>query len=260
MTSLQRFKALLPFMTEIYSKTTSAERTACLEDALLSLATLVNPVSAEGWATVRQDADRIVRLWGVKESDPAANEMATQLLGMIESFIVGPDDIQLVIEEKERPAPTVTPPAFNAADFLPVIRREEDLFGIAVSIDRHSHDENGNENGNNENPRDIKVVTITETAIGVAEDVEDLDQEVEEEGAVGVDADDNEDEVDYEEEDNEEEDNDNEDNRIEVQKIFVKGRAYWLGSDQKIYACADDDEIGEEIGELDPTDKKPRFY
>jgi hypothetical protein len=247
MTSLQRFKALLPFMTEIYSKTTSAERTACLEDALLSLATLVNPVSAEGWATVRQDADRIVRLWGVKESDPAANEMATQLLGMIESFIVEPDDIQLVIEEKERPAPTVTPPAFNAADFLPVIRREEDLFGIAVSIDRHSHDENGNENGNNENPRDIKVVTITETAIGVAEDVEDLDED-----NVGVNDNDNAEE----EEDNDEE----EDNGIEVQKIFVKGRAYWLGSDQKIYACADDDEIGEEIGEIDPTDKKPRFY
>ena len=244
-------------MTEIYSKTTSAERTACLEDALLSLATLVNPVSAEGWATVRQDADRIVRLWGVKESDPAASEMAIQLLGMIESFIVEPDDIQLVIEEKERPAPTVAPPAFNAADLLPAIRREEDLFGIAVSVDRHSHHDHGeNENGNSENPRDIKVVTITETAIGVAEDVEDLEEDLEEESAVGIDAEednDNEDEVDYEE------DND-EDNGIEVQKIFVKGRAYWLGSDQKIYACADDDEIGEEIGELDPTDKKPRFY
>ena len=59
-------------------------------------------------------------------------------------------------------------------------------------------------------------------------------------------------------EDNEEDDDDND--GVEVQKIFFKGRGYWLGSDNKIYACADDDEIGEEIGDYNPAEKKPRFY
>jgi hypothetical protein len=111
-----------------------------------------------------------------------------------------------------------------------------------------------------EPPSNVKVVVIHETPASAldAEELEDADNEVNE---------DNEDEVpsgclaistslDVEDEEDDEDDNDG----VEVQKIFFKGRSYWLGSDNKIYACADDDEIGEEIGDYNPAEKKPRFY
>lgn len=249
MTSLERFKTLLPIMTSIYSNDSSAARTNMLRDGILQIADLLKPASAETWALVRQDADRVLRLWGVKESDNAAGEMAAQLIGMIDNFTIdsilgsesGSEDVSLVIEEKELPAP---PPA------LPVVMP-------AVVFDQ---DEEPSAN--------IKVVVIHETpATGL--DAADLDEE-EEEAAVPEE----EDEEDAEEEpsgclaaasldveDEEEDEGDNEDNEgITVQKIFHKGRGYWHGSDNKIYACADDDEIGEEIGDYDPVEKKPLFY
>jgi hypothetical protein len=91
-------------MTAIYSKATSDERTISLQEGILRISELVNPKTAEEWTLVRQDADRLLRLWGVKESDPAATEMATQLIGMIDSFTIdsilaGPEVVGLVIEE-----------------------------------------------------------------------------------------------------------------------------------------------------------------
>lgn len=250
MTSLQRFRSLLPFMTAIYSKATSAERTEILQDGLLQLATLVNPKTAAEWATVRKDADRLMRLWGVKESDPAATEMATQLLEMIGDFTAGADDVTLVIEEKEAPvepphAPVVATPA--TVLYLPpaVFPEEATVAAAAAAVPN------------------IKVVVIEEHP-ATAVEAGDLDaQEVDEGG----------DTVEEDEEpsgclaaatldniEGEEEDDDDDNDGVEVQKIFFKGRSYWLGSDNKIYACADDDEIGEEIGDYNPAEKKPRFY
>ena len=251
MTSLERFKTLLPIMTSIYSNDSSASRTEMLRDGILQIADLLKPASAEAWALVRQDADRVLRLWGVKESDNAAGEMAAQLIGMIDNFTIdsimgssgpesgsGPEDVSLVIEEKELPAP---PPAVPVA--MP-----------AVVFDETEPE-----------PSNIKVVVIHETpATGLdAEDVEDEDDKTPDV------AEDEDDEpsgclaaATLEDEDEEEDEGDNEDDNegITVQKIFHKGRGYWHGSDNKIYACADDDEIGEEIGDYDPVEKKPLFY
>ena len=248
MTSLQRFRTLLPFMTAIYSKTSSAERTITLQEGILQLSSLVNPGTAEQWALVRGDADRLLRLWGVKESDPAATEMATQLLGMIDSFVAEhPEDVGLIIEEKEAPAPPpVQPPAPSVEALLESQANPFVLFEEEPAP-----------------PSNIKVVVIHETpasAVDSAEELEDEDEDEDEEDS----GDKDEDEepsgclavstlLDVEEEEDE---NDG----VEVQKIFFKGRSYWLGSDNKIYACADDDEIGEEIGDYNPAEKKPRFY
>lgn len=256
MTSLQRFRTLLPFMTAIYSKTSSAERTVTLQEGILQLSSLVNPESAEQWTLVRQDADRLLRLWGVKESDPAATEMATQLLGMIDSFVAEhPEDVSLVIEEKEEPAPQ--PPPASAAPVPSV----ESLLAPALNPFVLF-----NEPEPSPPSSDVKVVVIHDTpasAVDSAEELEDADEEEEAEEA----------EEEEEEEDSpsgclavstslddDEEDDEDENDGVEVQKIFFKGRSYWLGSDNKIYACADDDEIGDEIGDYNPAEKKPRFY
>jgi hypothetical protein len=126
-------------------------------------------------------------------------------------------------------------------------------------------------------PTEVKVVVIRESAGDAVassevenlndEDIpEPVDQEEEPSGCLAAasledeDGEDGEEEApfeDVEEEDGEEEGGGD---NIEVTKIFHKSRAYWLGSDQKIYACAEDDEIGEEIGDYDPITKKPLFY
>jgi len=234
-------------MTAIYSKNTSEERTGILQEGLLQLATLVNPKTAVDWTTVRKDADRLMRLWGVKESDPAATEMATQLLEMIGDFTAGADDVALIIEEKEAPvepapAPVVATPV-SIPYMPPVVFPEEEV---------------SSPNSN------VKVVVIEEHP---ATGVDSADLEAEE---VAADQGECEGEGEDEEEpsgclaaatlDNIEDDDDGDNDGVEVQKIFYKGRGYWLGSDNKIYACADDDEIGEEIGDYNPAEKKPRFY
>lgn len=250
-------------MTAIYSKATSEERTAILQDGLLQLATLVNPKTATEWVTVRKDADRLMRLWGVKESDPAATEMATQLLEMISDFTagLGADDVALLIEEKETPVepppiPVIATPATAPAPALfysPVVF-PADAAAVAAAAAVPSATPN------------IKVVVIEEhpaTPVGPhdveaqeADEIEsnsNVENDEEPSGCLAVATLDN---IEDEEEDEDDDDNDG----VEVQKMFYKGRSYWLGSDNKIYACADDDEIGDEIGDFNPTDKKPKFY
>jgi hypothetical protein len=258
MTSLQRFRTLLPFMTAIYSKTSSAERTVTLQEGILQLASLVNPGKAEQWSLVRQDVDRLLRLWGVKESDPAATEMATQLLGMIDSFVTDhPEDVTLVIEEKEEPAPAPAPAPAPSAPSV------ESLLAPALNPFVVFNEEEASP------PSNVKVVVIHETPASAitdsAEELEDAEEEEEE------DADEVEEEepsgclavstsLDDEDSEDEGEGNDEDNDGVEVQKMFFKGRSYWLGSDNKVYACADDDEIGDEIGDYNPAEKKPRFY
>jgi hypothetical protein len=234
-------------MTAIYSKATSEERTEILQEGLLQLATLVNPKTATEWATVRKDADRLMRLWGVKESDPVATEMATQLLEMIGDFTAGADDVALVIEEKEAPVePPPVPVVATPATVLyspPAVFPEEAATAAVPNI---------------------KVVVIEEhpaTAVEAGDlepeavvDEGNAEEDEEPSGCLAAATLDN---IEGDE-DNEEDDDDND--GVEVQKIFFKGRGYWLGSDNKIYACADDDEIGEEIGDYNPAEKKPRFY
>ena len=277
MTSLQRFKALLPFMMDIYSKTTSAERTESLQDALLSLSTLMNPATADQWATLRQDAERVLRLWGVKESDPAASEMATQLLGMLDGFTIesGTEDVTLVIEEKGAPPEPQLPVQLPPVELLPnrpvynpfIPGTVIPLQSAPVQIPNTSTIINNlpDVDFEDEPPTEVKVVVIREStgdedAVTEAEelndgDVDSVDQEKELSGCLAAASLEEEEEAPFE--DVEEEEGEG---GIEVTKIFHKSRAYWLGSDQKIYACAEDDEIGEEIGDYDPITKKPLFY
>ena len=276
MTSLQRFKALLPFMMDIYSKTTSAERTGSLQEALLSLSTLMNPVTADQWAILRQDAERVLRLWGVKESDPAASEMATQLLGMLDGFTIestssGIEDVILVIEEKgapPEPQPPVQLPPVELLPNRPVYNPFIPGTVIPISTQIPITSTNINnlpevdfEDEQDVNPTDVKVVVIQEsTGDAVAEsEVEDLNEAIEEESSGCLEAaplEEEDEEAPFEDVEDEEEGGEG----VEVTKIFHKSRAYWLGSDQKIYAWAEDDEIGEEIGDYDPITKKPLFY
>jgi len=260
-------------MTAIYSKTNSAERTITLQEGILQLASLVNPGTTEQWAVVRKDADRLLRLWGVKESDPAATEMATQLLGLIDSFVADhPEVVSLVIEEKEQPPLPLPLP-------LPSVMVSTNTTAVAATLPFVVFNESDDEQVIAPN---TKVVVIHETpasAIG-AEELEEGNGDGDGDGNGDGDGDGNGDgngDGDGDGDGNgdgdgdgdgdgvgeclasaeeEEEDNDG----VEVQKISFRGRSYWLGSDQKIYACADDDEIGEEIGDYDPIEKKPLFY
>ena len=285
MTSLQRFKALLPFMMDIYSKTTSAERTESLQDALLSLSTLMNPVTADQWATLRQDAERVLRLWGVKESDPAASEMATQLLGMLDGFTIestssGLEDVTLVIEEKgapPEPQPPVQLPPVELLPNRPVYNPFIPGTVIPISTQVPITSTNINnlpevdfEDEQDVLPTDVKVVVIRESTGDAVDgsEVEELNDEGEGEDEdeeepsgclAAASLEEEEEEAPFEDVEEEGEGGEGE-GGIEVTKIFHKSRAYWLGSDQKIYACAEDDEIGEEIGDYDPITKKPLFY
>jgi len=269
-------------MMDIYSKTTSAERTESLQDALLSLSTLMNPATADQWATLRQDAERVLRLWGVKESDPAASEMATQLLGMLDGFTIESgssevEDVTLVIEEKGAPPEPQPPVQLPPVELLPnrpvynpfIPGTVIPLQSVPVQIPITSTTINNlpEVDFEDEPPTEVKVVVIRESAgesnAVDGSEVEELNDEGEEEGeeeeesssclaAASLEEEEEAPFEDVEEEEGE--------GGIEVTKIFHKSRAYWLGSDQKIYACAEDDEIGEEIGDYDPITKKPLFY
>ena len=78
MSDHKRFKTLIPFLTSIYIANDTASRTNTLRDGLLAISDC-----SDDWATVRNDADRMLRVWSSKETDPAAQEVVSQILNVL---------------------------------------------------------------------------------------------------------------------------------------------------------------------------------
>jgi hypothetical protein len=101
---------------------------------------------------------------------------------------------------------------------------------------------------------------VTATEDEVETEVEEVASETteEEEEEVASEKTEEEEEVVEPEADSESEAEEEEEEGVEVEKRTIRGREYWLSSDGTLYAVADDDEIGEEVGRIN-KDGRPVF-
>ena len=206
MSDHKRFKTLIPFLTSIYIANDTADRTNTLRDGLLAIADC-----SDDWATVRNDADRMLRVWSSKETDPAAQEVVAQIL-----HVLG-DMRRLSSDSAPAPAPAPT-----------LISHVGPVGFSSVPITQLP---------------DTPRIIISET-----ESHEDEDEEEEEEK---MEVDDEEEEVEEEEEETEEEEDEDSEAGNEVEKRVVRGRTYYFDSNtNKLYAVLADDEVGDEVGIL----------
>ena len=81
MSSVIRYKTLIPFLTGLYVTEDTNSRTKILREGLLGLTD-----SSQDWSTIRMDAERMLAVWSSKESDPAAREVVTQILNVLGEF------------------------------------------------------------------------------------------------------------------------------------------------------------------------------
>jgi hypothetical protein len=107
-------------------------------------------------------------------------------------------------------------------------------------------------------PAAVEEVEEEEEEVEVEEEEEEASVAPSEDEGIAASVVEPEEEEEVEEEEDEEE-AEEEEAGMEVEKIHIRGRAYWLETNtKKIYAIIDDDDVGDEVGEM--SGMKPVFY
>jgi hypothetical protein len=239
-----------------------------------------------------------MRLWSSLEGHEEASVLEEQLLGMLNELaemdananandnsesVVAPAPVSVPPKkEHTEPAPVAAPTLVihEAAPTLVVlplpVEKKEEVKAVVTSI--HSEDivmANTEDATEEEEEEEEEVETEAEEDEEEAEEEEeeeeeaDAEEEVEETKAVPKAQEAEEDvemEVEVEEEEvvepeAEEEEievEEEEEAGMEVEQIFIRGRAYWLETNtQKLYAVTSDDDVGDEVGKM--VNGKPLF-
>jgi hypothetical protein len=222
------------------------DRTALLQTGLGEIMDAIKPASTTQWGIVKADSERLLTVWSVKEGGDAATAVVAQLRDILQelssaatppiSFPVrGPDSITHVQNAPafsfsfptrdafiRAPAPAISP--------VVVTPPTAEIKSITISAPSLEVEE-------------VEGEVVEEEVEEVEEEVEEVEEEVEEEKVVEPKP-----EVEEEEEDD----------GMEVEQITIRGRTYWIDTgSQKLYANAEGDEVGDEVGAL--VNGKPVF-
>jgi hypothetical protein len=226
-----------------------------MNDGLAAIMIGACPNTNDEWETMSKDVSRLLKVWLIKENDPVAQEIATQIHDMLSEFKV------------EAPSPgagplTVPVPTLIITDPPAAVDIRE------ISIIQHVQE-------------DGEVVASTASVASVEVEEEEAEEEVEEEEVVEeeeeAEAEEEEEEAEAEEEEEvveeeeaeeeeeeevvepeAEEEAEEEEEGMEVEQIFIRGRSYWLETNtKKLYAVVDGDDVGDEVGAM--LNGKPVF-
>jgi hypothetical protein len=245
MSSQIRYRTLVDHLARIY-EATDETRTGRLQEGLTKVLETIDPKGSDGWQQVKVDSMRLLRVWRAREDCQGDSTLADQILDALSDF-AAEDVPRLEISERPAAAVVVTPPP------EPVVVAAHDEAAaieaaLAVAIAAEADEEETDE-------EDAEVEPALEEETDEDED-EDEDEEAEEETIVAAaptpatteeEGEVVEPEADSDEE---EEDADEEEEGVEVEKRTIRGREYWLSSDGTLYAVAEDDEIGDEVGRI----------
>jgi cobalamin biosynthesis protein CobT len=258
MSAQLRYRTLVHNIGRVYSSQPEG-RTQLLQTGLDEICTVLAPTTPAQWDLVGTDSERLLRVWVAKESDPAAAEVATQLVDIL---------YELAAASASAAAPLATPlaaataataaavaPALVVADTIthvhPFTRAPTQIYieeddksdtkiisvGVPCDVETEEVEEEAEEESAAEEEAEEEEAE-EESAAEEEEEEEDAEESAAEEEVVEPE------EAEAEEEDEEEE-------GMEVEQIFIRGRAYWLDpTTKKLYAVIDEDEVGDEVGVL----------
>jgi len=94
MSSIERYKTLIPFLTSLYAAEDTNSRTTILRDGLLRL------TESSDWSKIKADSERLLAVWSSKE-EMGASEVVRQILDFMEEFTN--EAPRLAIKEAETP-------------------------------------------------------------------------------------------------------------------------------------------------------------
>jgi hypothetical protein len=239
-----RYRTLVNNIGRVYASE-ALNRTALLQTGLGEIMDAIKPASTTQWGIVKADSERLLTVWSVKEGGDAATAVVAQLRDILQelssaaaipvSFPVrGPDSITHV---QNAPAFSFSFPTRDA-----FIRAPAPVISPVVVTPPTA---------------EIKSVTISAPSLEVEEVEGEVEEEVEE---VEEEVEEVEEEVEEEKvvEPTPEVEEEEEDDGMEVEQITIRGRTYWIDTgSQKLYANAEGDEVGDEVGAL--VNGKPVF-
>jgi hypothetical protein len=263
-----RYRTLVNHLARIY-EASDETRTGCLQEGLTKVLETINPDGSDGWQQVKVDSMRLLRVWRAREDCQGDSTLADQILEALSDFAT--EDVPR-LEISERPtvaAIVVTPPSEPAVLPKPVPvekaltsdeaaaieaalaaiddeEAEEEEAAEPVVSDDEEEDEETEED--TEDEVEPEVIAPAPTPV-VSKPVAAPAPAAEEEDVVEPESD---------SEDEEAEEETEEEEGVEVEKRTIRGREYWLSSDGTLYAVAEDDEIGDEVGRIN-KDGRPVF-
>jgi hypothetical protein len=289
MTSQLRYRTLVDNLARIYDATDDT-RTCRLQEGLTKVLETIDPKSADGWQHVKVDSMRLLRVWRAREDCPGDSTLADQILEALTDFAT--EDVPR-LEITERPVaaaaePRVAETRIAAHVPIPVVIEKPmtpaEIRAIEAALDAVEENEDeaeaieaalaGAEEDEVEVEEEEEEVEVDEEAIALPAPVpaavtvteaeveevasETTEEEEEEVASEKTEEEEEEEEVVEPEADSESEAEEEEEEGVEVEKRTIRGREYWLSSDGTLYAVADDDEIGEEVGRIN-KDGRPVF-
>lgn len=264
-----RYRTLVHNIGRVYAS--SAEgRTDLLQSGLDEIVATQRPATAAEWNTVGTDSERLLKVWVAKEGGAAAHEAAAQIVDLLYELAADPVGLSHAgCSTAEKPP--VTAPALvvtdsaTAADriahVLPFFAPAADISSIPggdKSIHIIESDDEAAEEADGDEVEEEAEEEVEESEEEVDAEVEaaEAEEEVEEEGAAIIEK---AEEVLEPKEEEQEEEEEAEEEGMEVEQIFIRGRAYWHETNtHKLYELVGEDDVGDEIGEL--VGGKPRFY
>lgn len=285
MSAQQRYRTLAHYISRVYSAEDGL-RTDTMKTGLDEITAVLNPLDGRGWATVKGDSGRLLKVWEAKENNPAAAVVAAQITDLLGELsmeasapapasvathapvLVVQDHIQHVHPFGYHHTPIATRPV-PTDEMSSIASSESSEFSDSESVASSESSESESV------APSVKQVTITAVSPVDAEDAEATDDEatvnrLDEQSVAASAAEDEESEKasiasvhEAEEDDsaleaeNEEEPSvDSEDE--EAKQVKIDGKMYWLEkATQILYAVAEEDEVGDEVGKM--VDGAPVF-
>jgi len=245
-----------------------------MKTGLDEITAVLNPLDGRGWATVKGDSGRLLKVWEAKENNPAAAVVAAQITDLLGELsmeapasVAAPAPVLIVEDHIQH----VHPFGYHRTPIATRPVPTDEVSSIASSESSDSSDSESVASS-------VKLVSISAAApIPVeAEEVEATDDEatvnrLDEQSVAASAAEDEESEkastasiheVESEDEDEGEDEGDEEppaeEEEEEAKQVKIDGKMYWLEkATQTLYEVADGDEVGDEVGKM--VDGAPVF-
>lgn len=217
MSSVQRYRTLIHYLTQIYSAKDSVARTDSMREGLDCIMTKIAPGSSNDWQIVLHDVRRLLNVWEAKETDDVAKSVVLQIVDMLKEF--SQPVLSLRTERVEKNpviSHVVDYPFVDARISLNVEEKEEEEEESEAEADAEAEEES---------EEDVPDVPGPEASEPEASEEEE--SEVEEELPAAPEA------------------------EMEVEQITIRGKTYWHdAASGKLFAVVDDDDVGDEVGIL----------
>lgn len=250
-----RYRTLLSHLAQVF-QAGDGERTGRLQAGLDDIVAKIDPQDAKTWQLVKADSERLLRVWAMREE----RALMEQILGALSDYATAEKEElpTLVISALPAPAPAPATAALAVAAPAPTPISSHVEESKDSKVDDSAEEAEEAEEADDEkiNPPGCQVLNNLALMGSEAEEEDDAETEEEVEEAEAEDdnataATEDGSVVEPDEEVEEEEDAADEEEGMEVDKVVIRGRSYWMDTKtKKLYAVIGDDDVGDEVGAI----------